>query len=236
MTFDLSEHQNRARDTARQFARERVAPRAADVDRASRVPDDLSAAATALLAQASDILSFVVMVEAIAASSASVALAAAAPSGRPPLQLAGLRGGLAPDELGPSALAVNAVALGVAQAALDMALTDLRQSAARAGEGDKPHWAVADAATELDAARLLTYRAALLPEGDGRTTAGAMARLLATAAASRAVDVALRLAGAAGFAADGVLERLARDARALTLIGGGEDAQRATAAAGLLPG
>jgi alkylation response protein AidB-like acyl-CoA dehydrogenase len=130
---------------------------------------------------------------------------------------------------------VNAAALGVAQSALDAALADLKQSAARAGDGDKPHWAVADAATELDAARLLTYRAALLPEGEARTTAAAMARLLATAAASRAVGVALRLAGPAGFAAEGVLDRLARDARALTLIGGGEDAQRATAAAGLLP-
>ena len=236
MTFDLSDEQEGAREAARQFASERVAPHAAGIDQESRVPENLRSAAVALVAQARDPLSFVLVVEALAAASASLALASAALSARPSLELAGLRGAPAPDDSSRSVLAVNAVALGVARAALDLALADLKQSAARTGEGDKPHWAVADAATELDAAQLLTYRAALLPEGESQTTAAAMARLLATAAAIRAVDVALRLAGPGGFAAQGTLERLARDARALTLVSGGEDTQRATAAAGLLPG
>ena len=236
MTFDLSDEQGRACEGARQFARERVAPHAADIDRESRVPEDLHGAAAALVAQARDPLSFVLVVEALAAASASLALAAAAASERPALQMAGLRGAPVPDDSLRTVLAVNAVALGVARAALDLALMDLKQSAARPGEEDKPHWAVADAATELDAAQLLTYRAALVTEGDAQATAAAMARLLATAAATHAVDVALRLSGPGGFAAHGALERLARDARSLTLVGGGEDTQRTAAAAGLLPG
>jgi alkylation response protein AidB-like acyl-CoA dehydrogenase len=185
--------------------------------------------------EAADGLSFVLAIEELAAASGAVALAAAAPGGQP-IGLAGLRGGLAPEDSARGVLAASAVALGVARAALDRALADLRESSARPGESDKPHWAVADAATELDAAELLTYRAAVLPDGDGQATAAVMARLLAVAAASRAVDVALRLAGTAGFGANSPLERLARDARAITLLGGGEDALRATAAAGLLPG
>jgi alkylation response protein AidB-like acyl-CoA dehydrogenase len=236
MTFDLSDDQVRTRELARQFASERAAPRAAEIDRESRVPEELQTAAAALVTQAPDPLSFVLVVEALAAASASLALAAVSPAGRAALPLAGLRGAPIPGDSLREALAVNAAALGVARAALDLALAELKQSAAHPGEGDKPHWAVADAATELDAAQLLTYRAALLPAGEGQTTAVAMARLLSTAAAMRAVDVALRLAGPSGFAAPGALERLARDARALTLVSGGEDTQRATAATGLLPG
>jgi alkylation response protein AidB-like acyl-CoA dehydrogenase len=236
MIFDLSDTQSAARESARQFAREHVAPHAADIEARGRVPADLLARATALVQAAGDPLSFVLVIEALAGASASGALAAAAPAEGAPLELAGLRGAPATEPSERQALAVCAAALGVARAALDRALTDLREAAAHPGEADKPHWAVADAATELDAAQLVTYRAATLPAGEGRTTAVAMARLLATAAAARAVDVALRLAGPAGFAAHGTLDRLARDVRALALVDGGEDEQRATAAAGLLPG
>jgi alkylation response protein AidB-like acyl-CoA dehydrogenase len=235
MTFDFSDGQLAARDAARRFGRERVAPVAAEIDGDARVPADLAADAKALLRGAADALSFVLTIEELAIGSGAVALAAAARGSRA-LDLAGLRGGVAPEDSTHGVLATSAVALGVARAALDRALADLRESSARPGESDKPHWAVADAATELDAAELLTYRAAVLPAGDAQDTAAAMARLLAAAAASHSVDVALRLAGAAGFAASSPLERLARDARALTLLGGGEDALRATAAAGLLPG
>lgn len=236
MTFDLSDAQSTARESARQFAREHVAPLAAEIEARGVVPAELHARAYSLARAAGDPLSFVLVIEAIAVASASVALAAVAPADQPRGKLAGLRGAPLLDPSPRAAHAVTGAALGVARAALDRALADLRSAAAHPGEGDKPHWAVADAATELDAAQLMTYRAATLPEGEGHVTAVAMARLLATAAAVRAVDVALRLAGPAGFLPNSPLERLARDARALALVDGGEDEQRATAAAGLLPG
>ena len=62
-----------------------------------------------------------------------------------------------------------------------------------------------------------------------------MARLMASGAAQRTVDAALRVAGPAGYQAGTLLERLARDVRAVALLLGTEEQQRAQAAEGLLP-
>jgi alkylation response protein AidB-like acyl-CoA dehydrogenase len=125
-----------------------------------------------------------------------------------------------------------AVALGVGQAAADVALADLRRTNAIPGADiEKPHWAVADIATELDAARLMTYKAA-------RTSSDAdiaLARLLATGAAMRSVDAAVRVLGPPAVAEGHVLERLARDVRALSVLMGTEEQHRAMAADGILP-
>jgi len=79
-----------------------------------------------------------------------------------------------------------------------------------------PHWTFADAATEVAAARLLTYSAA--QSFDRREdTAGAIPRAHAFAAraAAQAVDAGIRVMGAAGAARGGLLDRLASDVRAL---------------------
>jgi alkylation response protein AidB-like acyl-CoA dehydrogenase len=58
---------------------------------------------------------------------------------------------------------------------------------------------------------------------------------MAIGAARRAVDASIRVLGASALAAGHVIERLARDVRALSVLGANEDAQRAVAAESLLP-
>jgi alkylation response protein AidB-like acyl-CoA dehydrogenase len=62
-----------------------------------------------------------------------------------------------------------------------------------------------------------------------------MARLTASRAAQHAVDAALRMTGADGLREGAMLERLARDVRAVALLLGTEEDQRAAVAAGVLP-
>jgi alkylation response protein AidB-like acyl-CoA dehydrogenase len=76
-------------------------------------------------------------------------------------------------------------------------------------------------ATELQAARLLTYDAAArLDAGEQVTTVAAMAKLFATEVCARVVDEATRIYGSYGFAMEYPVQRYFRDARFL-LYGGG---------------
>jgi alkylation response protein AidB-like acyl-CoA dehydrogenase len=235
MTFALTPEHQAARERARAFARDRVAPAAEAIDRSARVPEAL-AAADGLLPPGADLLTVVVVTEELATASASAALAAAIGAHEPAKErLAGLSGAPTVDRGPRSQIALASAALGIARAALDRGLAELREGAAHPGGDEKPHWAVADVATEIDGARLLTCRAAMSPAGEARDVAIAMARLMASAAATRAVDVALRLGGAAAFAAGSGLDRLARDARAIALVAGSEEQLRGTAADGLFP-
>ena len=80
---------------------------------------------------------------------------------------------------------------------------------------------LADMATELHAARLVTYDAAArLDAGEGVTTVAAMAKLFATEVCARVVDEATRIFGSYGFAMEYPAQRYFRDARFL-LYGGG---------------
>jgi alkylation response protein AidB-like acyl-CoA dehydrogenase len=125
-----------------------------------------------------------------------------------------------------------AAALGIGRAATEAALTELRRSTATPGaDVEKPHWVIADVATDLDAARLLTYKAALTSNASDSS----MARLMAVAAAGRAVDAALRVIGPGALAEGHVIERLARDVRALSVLAGTEEDHRAAVADALFP-
>ena len=231
MTFDLSPEQQTARARARAFAVS-LQPRAADIDREALVPPDVRGEAAAVAA--GDELTTVVALEEIAVESAAVAVARAARAdANTPLGLAGLRGAPTIEDSPAAQLALAAIAVGVGRKALELSLDELRRSnAARGADVEKPHWVVADVATELDAARLLTYKAAR-SKSDADI---AIARLMASAAAERAAAAALRIAGAQALAPGSTLERLSRDVRALALLLGTEERQRATAAQGLLPG
>ena len=229
MTFELSPEHAKLRDRARAFAAAAL-DRGDEIDRHDRVPVDLREAGRPLCE--TDSLGLAVVVEEVASASAALALDLATADAAGALGLAGLRGApVLPDEA-RTQLVLAAAALGLGRRALDAAVSELRRSAAAPGaDVEKPHWVVADAATELDAARLLTYKAA-------RTMAGAdiaVARLLATSAATRAVETALRVTGPAALQPASILERLSRDVRALGLIVGTEEQQRTTAADGLLP-
>jgi acyl-CoA dehydrogenase len=96
--------------------------------------------------------------------------------------------------------------------------------------------ALADMATELDAARLLVYRAAWMKDrGDARIPREAsMAKLFATEAAQRIVDRALQLHGGLGVVRGIPVERLYREVRALRIYEGTSEIQRLVIANHLL--
>jgi alkylation response protein AidB-like acyl-CoA dehydrogenase len=92
---------------------------------------------------------------------------------------------------------------------------------------------IADSATELDAAMLLTMKAASAPE---LSLAGAsMAKLAATEATQRAVARATQVVGGDSFRQGHVLGRLAQDVRALELFAGRTEALREAVALETLP-
>ena len=239
MTFELSAPQQAARDKARVFATESLAPRAQDIDRASAVPAEIARESRELLESCADAVATVAVLEEIAVASGAVAVAAAAGSNKSAQQagLSGLRGATLPEDSPRAQLWLAAVALGVGRAALEQALADIRGAAATVHAGsEKPHWVIADAATELDAARLMTRAAAQAIDQTDASMAVAIARLMASAAARVTVDAALRIIGPDGYREGTLLERLTRDVRALGVLMGTEERHRATAAEGLLPG
>jgi hypothetical protein len=146
-----------------------------------------------------------------------------------PIPLPGLRGSetaIAAATIGDGVtklrarLMAAAVGLGIGRAAVAHAVAAMRKTGVKPGPDTKvPHWAFADGATEVAAARLLTYSAAqMLDRGENADAAVAGAHNFAAQAAARAVDAAIRVAGTSGFTRGGVLERLARDARTLQVI------------------
>lgn len=111
-----------------------------------------------------------------------------------------------------------ALAVGIARAAFDAgnAYAAERQQFGRAlTDFQAIQWMIADGATELDAARLLYRRAAMMLDGDEPATAeAAMARVFATEKAQAACDRALQMHGGYGYTRDYPAERHWRDAYA----------------------
>ena len=89
---------------------------------------------------------------------------------------------------------------------------------------------------ELDAARLLVYRAAYLKDTDAErsTREASEAKLFATEAASRIIDQAVQIHGATGLIRGTVVERLYRDVRALRIYEGTSEIQKLVIANQLL--
>jgi alkylation response protein AidB-like acyl-CoA dehydrogenase len=125
---------------------------------------------------------------------------------------------------------VAALALGICQAALSATLAWIAQRQVDGkplAERQGVQWMVADMATEIEAARLLTYRAAALRQaGQPFSREAAMAKLVASETAGRVVDRALQLHGGYGYSRRMPLERLARDARILRIYEGASEIQR----------
>jgi acyl-CoA dehydrogenase len=136
---------------------------------------------------------------------------------------------------------VGAAACGMARRALDEAV---RHAKARRqfGVSLAMHQLVQDKLatmqTELDAARLLVYRAAHLrdtrPEGSNLTRAASEAKLYATEAAQRVVDEAVQIHGGYGLVRGSTVERLYRDVRALRIYEGTSEIQKLIIARELL--
>jgi butyryl-CoA dehydrogenase len=135
---------------------------------------------------------------------------------------------------------VAAMCLGIARAAFEAALEWSKQRvvsdrplAAYQGLG----WMLADIATQLDAARLLTLRAARLRQaGERFTTEAAMAKLYASEMAGKVTDLALQIHGGYGYCRDLPLERYLRDVRIMRIYEGASEVQRNIIAGALLRG
>jgi alkylation response protein AidB-like acyl-CoA dehydrogenase len=127
-------------------------------------------------------------------------------------------------------VAIAAQALGIGEAALDAAKAYAK---ARRTFGQPIasyqaiQWMLADRATELAAARMLTWRAACAKEQGGRLGAEAsMAKLAASEAAHRAADNAMQILASEGYRRGSLVERLFRDVRATEIYQGTSEAQR----------
>jgi butyryl-CoA dehydrogenase len=127
-------------------------------------------------------------------------------------------------------VAIAAQALGVGDAALDEALAHAKRRhtfGQPIANYQAIQWMLADTATELDAARMLTLRAACAKDTQARCALEAsMAKLLASEAAHRAADRAMQILASAGYRRGSRVERLFRDARASEIYQGTSEVQR----------
>src|SRR5271163_3839641 len=127
-------------------------------------------------------------------------------------------------------ISIAALALGIGRGALDAALKyvkERRQFGKAIAEFQGIQWKLADMATELDAARLLTQRAAVLKDAGRKVTReSAMAKLFASEVAVRICNEAVQLFGGYGFIKDYPAEKYYRDVKLCTIGEGTSEIQR----------
>ena len=144
------------------------------------------------------------------------------------------------DVLNSSRVGIAAQCVGLAQAAYEASVQYARQREAfgRQLSGfQSVQWTLADMATEIDAARLLVYRAAsLLDDGAPFVTEASMAKLFASRVAVECADRAVQLHGGTGYFAPTTAERLYRDARVTEIYEGTSEVQRMIISRGILGG
>ena len=135
-------------------------------------------------------------------------------------------------------IGIAAQALGIAQAAYDVARAyaqEREQFGRRIGDFQAIQWKLADMATEIDAARLLTYRAAWLKqEGRPHTAEGAKAKLFASEMARRQTAEAIQVLGGYGYTKEFPVERYYRDAKVTEIYEGTSEIQRLVIARSIL--
>jgi acyl-CoA dehydrogenase len=147
---------------------------------------------------------------------------------------------LAMETLDSFRASVGAAACGMARRALDEAIAyakSRKQFGRTLAEHQLIQAKIAEMATELDAARLLVYRAAYLKDVGTQervTLEASEAKLFATEAAWRIVDGALQIHGGSGLVRGSVVERLYRDVRALRIYEGTSEIQKLVIANQLL--
>ena len=127
-------------------------------------------------------------------------------------------------------ISIAALSLGIARGALDAAVKyvkERRQFGKAIAEFQGIQWKLADMAMELDAARLLTQRAAVLKDAGHKVTReSAMAKLFASETAVRICDEAVQLFGGYGFIKDYPVEKFYRDVKLCTIGEGTSEIQR----------
>jgi alkylation response protein AidB-like acyl-CoA dehydrogenase len=135
-------------------------------------------------------------------------------------------------------ISIAALAVGMAQGALEASLNYARQRkqfGQPISEFQAIQWKLADMATEIDAARLLTYRAAYLKNQKRRATKEAsMAKLFASEVGVRVATEAIQIHGGYGYIKDYPVEKFYRDSKICTLGEGTSEIQRLVIARQLL--
>jgi hypothetical protein len=135
-------------------------------------------------------------------------------------------------------IGIAAIAVGIAQGALEASLSyaqQRKQFGKAISEFQAIQWKLADMATEIEAARLLTYRAAALADQGRRVSReGSMAKLYAGEVAVRATNEALQIHGGYGFIKDYPVEKFYRDVKLCTIGEGTSEIQRMVIARELL--
>ncbi len=135
-------------------------------------------------------------------------------------------------------IGIAAQAVGIAQAAYDVArkyALERSQFGSRIADFQAIQFKIADMATEIEAARALTYRAAWLKqEGLPHTVEGAQAKLFASAVARRQTGEAIQVLGGYGYTKEFPVERYYRDAKVTEIYEGTSEIQRIVIARGAL--
>ena len=127
-------------------------------------------------------------------------------------------------------IGIGALAIGLAQAAFEYAVNYARERYAFGkpiASQEAIQWMLADAATEIEAARTMLYKAAWLKEqGRPYNKEAAMAKLFATEMAERVCRDAIQIHGGYGYSSEYPVERIYRDARLMTIGEGTSEIQR----------
>ena len=135
-------------------------------------------------------------------------------------------------------IGIAAQALGIAQAAYEAARAyalERKQFGKRIAEFQAIQWKLADMATEIDAARMLVYRAAWLKEkGRPHAEEGAKAKLFASEMARRQTAEAIQIFGGYGYTKEFPVERYYRDAKITEIYEGTSEIQRLVIARSIL--
>jgi alkylation response protein AidB-like acyl-CoA dehydrogenase len=137
-------------------------------------------------------------------------------------------------------IGIAALAVGLAQGAHEAAVRyacERRQFGKSISSFQAIQWKIADDATAIEAARLLTYRAASLKDHGARTTReSAMAKLFASEIAVRVADNGVQIHGGYGFVKDYPAEKFFRDVKLTTIGEGTSEIQRLVIAREILKG
>ena len=127
-------------------------------------------------------------------------------------------------------ISIGAMALGLAQAALDQAAHYAKervQFGRSIAKFQAIQWMIADMATEIEAARLMVYRAAAMKDAGKRfTKEAAMGKLFASEVAERAAFKAVQIHGGYGYSREYPVERIYRDQRLCSIGEGTSEIQR----------
>jgi alkylation response protein AidB-like acyl-CoA dehydrogenase len=127
-------------------------------------------------------------------------------------------------------ISIGALSVGLAQAAMEEAVRyakDRKAFGQPLAAFEAIQWMIADAATQIDAARLLVYRAAWLKQqGHVVTREAAIAKLFATETAEQVCRNAIQVLGSYGYSKEYPVERFYRDARLMTIGEGTSEVQR----------